>query len=29
VYSDDADRVNTFGTVRRGRDDIVEYLRGC
>ncbi len=28
VYSDDADRVNAFGTVKRGRDEIVEYLRG-
>ena len=28
VYSDDADWVNAFGTVRCGRDDIVEYLRG-
>jgi uncharacterized protein (TIGR02246 family) len=28
VYSDDADWVNAFGTVRRGRHDIVEYLRG-
>jgi uncharacterized protein (TIGR02246 family) len=28
VYSDDADWVNAFGTVKRGRDDIVEYLRG-
>jgi uncharacterized protein (TIGR02246 family) len=28
VYSDDADWVNAFGTVRRGREDIVEYLRG-
>ena len=28
AYSDDADWVNAFGTVKRGRDDIVEYLRG-
>jgi uncharacterized protein (TIGR02246 family) len=28
VYSDDADWVNAFGTVKRGRDDIVGYLRG-
>jgi uncharacterized protein (TIGR02246 family) len=28
VYSDDADWVNAFGTVKHGRDDIVEYLRG-
>ncbi|MGA8252427.1 MAG: DUF4440 domain-containing protein [Mycobacterium sp.] len=28
VYSDNADWVNAFGTVKRGRDDIVEYLRG-
>jgi uncharacterized protein (TIGR02246 family) len=28
VYSADADWVNAFGTVKRGRDDIVEYLRG-
>ena len=28
VYSDDADWVNAFGTVKRGRDQIVEYLRG-
>ena len=28
VYSDDADWVNAFGTVKRGRDDIVEYLHG-
>jgi uncharacterized protein (TIGR02246 family) len=28
VYSQDADWVNAFGTVKRGRDDIVEYLRG-
>ena len=28
VYSDDADWVNAFGTVKRGRDDIVAYLRG-
>ncbi|ASW88881.1 YybH family protein [Mycobacterium marseillense] len=28
VYADDADWVNAFGTVKRGRDDIVDYLRG-
>ena len=28
AYSDDADWVNAFGTVKRGRDDIAEYLRG-
>jgi uncharacterized protein (TIGR02246 family) len=28
VYSDDADWVNAFGTVKRGRDEIVDYLRG-
>jgi uncharacterized protein (TIGR02246 family) len=28
VYSDDADWVNAFGTVKRGSDDIVEYLTG-
>jgi hypothetical protein len=28
VYSGDADWVNAFGTVKRGRDDIVEYLTG-
>ena len=28
VYSDDADWVNAFGTVKRGREDIVDYLRG-
>jgi uncharacterized protein (TIGR02246 family) len=26
VYSDDADWVNAFGTVKRGREAIVEYL---
>jgi len=26
VYSDDADWVNAFGTVKRGRDEIVDYL---
>lgn len=26
VYSDDADWVNAFGTVKRGRDEIVAYL---
>jgi uncharacterized protein (TIGR02246 family) len=28
VYSDDADWVNAFGTVKRGRDEIVDYLTG-
>jgi hypothetical protein len=28
VYSADADWVNAFGTVKRGRDEIVDYLRG-
>ncbi len=28
VYSVDADWVNAFGTVKRGRDAIVEYLTG-
>ena len=28
VYSDDADWVNAFGTVKRGRAEIVNYLRG-
>jgi uncharacterized protein (TIGR02246 family) len=28
VYSDDADWVNAFGTVKRGRQLIVDYLRG-
>jgi uncharacterized protein (TIGR02246 family) len=28
VYSDDADWVNAFGTVRTGRVEIVAYLRG-
>jgi uncharacterized protein (TIGR02246 family) len=28
VYSHDADWVNAFGTVKRGRDDIIDYLRG-
>ena len=28
VYSDDADWVNAFGTVKRGGDEIVDYLRG-
>ncbi|MBV8860273.1 MAG: SgcJ/EcaC family oxidoreductase [Mycobacterium sp.] len=27
VYSDDADWVNAFGTVKRGRADIVDYLQ--
>src|ERR1700753_2114134 len=28
VYSDDADFVNAFGTVKRGRDDIVPPFPG-
>jgi uncharacterized protein (TIGR02246 family) len=28
VYSDDADWVNAFGTVKRRRAEIVDYLRG-
>jgi uncharacterized protein (TIGR02246 family) len=28
VYSEDADWVNAFGTVKRGRDEIVDYLSG-
>jgi len=28
VYSTDADWVNAFGSVKRGADEIVEYLRG-
>lgn len=28
VYSDDADWINAYGTTRKGRADIVEYLRG-
>jgi uncharacterized protein (TIGR02246 family) len=28
VYSGDADWVNAFGTVRKGRDQILDYLRG-
>lgn len=28
VYSADADWVNAFGTVKKGRDEIVAYLRG-
>jgi uncharacterized protein (TIGR02246 family) len=28
VYSDDADWVNAFGTVKRGREEIVDYLQG-
>jgi uncharacterized protein (TIGR02246 family) len=28
VYSDDADWVNAFGTVKRGREEIIDYLRG-
>lgn len=28
VYSADADWVNAFGTVKHGRSEIVEYLRG-
>jgi hypothetical protein len=28
VYSADADWVNAFGSVKRGEEEIVEYLRG-
>src|ERR1700735_4469179 len=28
VYADDADWVNAFGTVKKGSEQIVEYLRG-
>lgn len=28
VYSDDADWVNAFGSVKRGNREIVDYLRG-
>jgi uncharacterized protein (TIGR02246 family) len=28
IYSADADWVNAFGTVKKGSDDIVAYLRG-
>jgi uncharacterized protein (TIGR02246 family) len=28
IYSSDADWVNAFGTVKRGREEIVQYLRG-
>jgi uncharacterized protein (TIGR02246 family) len=28
VYTTDADWVNAFGTVKKGGDEIVEYLRG-
>jgi uncharacterized protein (TIGR02246 family) len=28
VYSDDADWVNAFGTIKRGREETVDYLRG-
>jgi uncharacterized protein (TIGR02246 family) len=28
VYADDADWINAFGTVKWGRDEIVDYLRG-
>ena len=28
MYSDDADWVNAFGTVKRGSKEIVDYLRG-
>jgi uncharacterized protein (TIGR02246 family) len=28
IYTSDADWVNAFGTVKRGGDEIVEYLRG-
>jgi len=28
IYTTDADWVNAFGTVKKGGDEIVEYLRG-
>jgi uncharacterized protein (TIGR02246 family) len=28
VYSDDADWVNAFGTFKRGREEVVDHLRG-
>ncbi len=28
IYASDADWVNAFGTVKKGGDEIVEYLRG-
>jgi uncharacterized protein (TIGR02246 family) len=28
IYTSDADWVNAFGTVKKGGDDIVDYLRG-
>ena len=28
IYSSDADWVNAFGTVKKGSDEILEYLRG-
>jgi uncharacterized protein (TIGR02246 family) len=28
IYSNDADWVNAFGTVKKGNEEIVEYLRG-
>jgi uncharacterized protein (TIGR02246 family) len=28
IYTSDADWVNAFGTMKKGRDEIVEYLRG-
>jgi uncharacterized protein (TIGR02246 family) len=28
IYTSDADWVNAFGSVKKGGDDIVEYLRG-
>jgi uncharacterized protein (TIGR02246 family) len=28
IYTSDADWVNAFGTVKKGGDEIVEYLRG-
>jgi uncharacterized protein (TIGR02246 family) len=28
IYTSDADWVNAFGTVKKGGEDIVEYLRG-
>ena len=28
VYSDDADWINAFGSVKKGGSEIVDYLRG-
>ena len=28
IYTSDADWVNAFGTVKRGEEEIVQYLRG-